>query len=139
MLEMSVQPLLGCHLSGSRKQCVPRIIGKPGSRTCASSWHGATYESPRFLWHRSDLENQMQVCTNGNAQQQLQRQVGYPAVHDLAQRGLRYPQQLRRGCLTQLLPLQKACDLQSNVVAQRLDGRDIFWLTHSYLTIVLVN
>lgn len=137
VFEVSAQALLKRHLSRSRKQRVPRFLGKLGSDTGADGRHSAGYEGSCFLGHCAGLENQMQSRTNCNTNQQFERQVRYPAVHDLAQRGLRYTQQLRCGCLIQLLSLHGASDLQSNIAAQCLDSRYVFFGIHSALTISL--
>jgi len=137
VFDVRVQPLLGRHLTRVRKQCIPRFIGEPRLLPGVSGGDGAGYESPRFVRSRAGLENQVQACTDGNAYQQLERQLGDPPVHDLAQRRLRDAQQLRGCRLAQLLPFEQACNLQSNIAPQRLDGRRVSRGNHSDVTIVI--
>lgn len=139
VLEVRVEPLLGRHVTRGCKQCIPRFVGEPRSRRGASGGYRASYESTGFFRRRSGLENQVQTCTDRNANQQLERQLGYSAVHNLAQRRLRYTQQLRGCCLAQLPSFQEPSNLQSNIAPQRLDGRRIGRCIHSYFTIDVAN
>jgi len=138
VFDVSIQPLLGRHVTRSRKERMPRFIGEPRPCRGVRDGSGAGQEGTGFFRRRTGLENQVQTCTDRNANQQLERQLGDSPVHDLAERRLRYLQQLRGGRLAQLPSFEEPGDLQGNIATQRLDGGHIGSI-HSESTIGIVN
>jgi hypothetical protein len=137
VVEMGVQALLGRHSSYSCEHRIPRTVGKRGSHTLTSRRH--SYESSCLFRHRSGLKDQLQTCANRDSNQQLERQAGYPAAHDLADRELRDLQQLGRCRLAQLLPDQEPRYLQGHVPAQGPDGQYITLRFHHECTIRIAD
>lgn len=123
MLQLRVETLLWRKAASAFDQFVPGRLGKPGVRPRGDV--PVRDVRPCLFCDRARLHHQRQAGAHRNANQQFQRKVVDPAIHNPAQRGLRDIQPPRCFDLTRTSGAQMPRDLQSHIAAQGMNGCEI--------------
>jgi hypothetical protein len=143
VLEMRPQPLLRGQLTSHIEQRVPRSLSNAGAHARRLCPLHAGYEHAGLLRRGSSLEDDRKACADRYTDEQLQRKVRNPPVHDLADRGLGNRQRTRSLALILSLTLDESGDLQGKVAPQslyrgvvRVHGRGLYPIRYEYANLI---
>lgn len=125
VLEESLETLLWSEVAFGVGEYFPRALGGGREVSAADRRRSSRGERARLLGSPAGEQCHRETCAHGDADQELQREAGHSAVHNLAERRLRDIEFLRRYELTDARTHGASCDLMRDIEAKSLDGGDI--------------